>query len=286
MTFYISSENQTLLWNTISSTPIFINIFGGNISSDTNFKRDLLSRNSLTMKEGQDWFRTVIQKIYQANKNIKQSQLQQLNKVTISYMINDLKQILQQTSPQVVNQLPTASNGSDPMSKLQTQVIIPEQKTNISAFEQRQKEYESMFKRPPPPEVNFLEKTQTEDNSNVDDRLKRHMEEREAELSKYAPPIFPNGATKTPITSDDMNIDPTQFLKPVNTNITNNSNSQSNENSSVIMGEINSLKQQINNIEKMMQLLVNTIHKKEENNITFSENETTHNVEDEEETSE
>ena len=28
MTFYINSENQKLLWNTISNTAIFLNIFG------------------------------------------------------------------------------------------------------------------------------------------------------------------------------------------------------------------------------------------------------------------
>lgn len=237
MSFYITPENQKLLWNTITNTTIYINVFGSKenqLLSDTSLKRELLSRNKNTIKDGEMWFRNVIKSIYEANKNIKFSQLQQLNKITISYMINELKIMSQNIYSPNIDNIPI-NNTTSNIEEFKTQVITPEKKTDISAFEKRQQEYESMFKRPSPPEINFLEKDQIEDKSNVDGRLKKHIEEREAELKKYAPPIFPNAKTQgqnigqTSIrdtsvpeevakeTTHSFSNDPLQFLKPIST---------------------------------------------------------------------
>ena len=250
MTFYINSENQKLLWNTISNTAIFINIFGSHnkaLLSDASLTRELLSRNRYTMRDGEEWFRIAIQQIYKANKNIKYDQLQQLNKITISYMVNELKIMLQNMSSPIVNDIPVNNNVLSNINNLQPQVITPEKKTDISAFEKRQQEYESMFKRPPPPEVNFLEKNQIEDKSNVDERLKKHIEDREAELSKYAvgKPTPPSTLESVTFTNND----PLQFLKPISApSIPIASNE--------IISEITDMRKMMNNIEMEMKQIL------------------------------
>ena len=71
MASYISVENQTMLWSTIQKIQLL--------------------HDKIPAHHQQDWFRNILGRFYQQNINIKYD-LRQLNKDTISYMLNLLKQ--------------------------------------------------------------------------------------------------------------------------------------------------------------------------------------------------
>lgn len=74
MSNFITYENQTLLWNTITNVPLF---------------------NKIPHQDKANWFKNIIGGIHQQNENryLSYQELQDLNKYAISYMINILKQI-------------------------------------------------------------------------------------------------------------------------------------------------------------------------------------------------
>ena len=74
MSNFITYENQTLLWNTITNVPLF---------------------NKIPHQDKANWIKNIIGNIHQQNENryLSYQQLHDLNKYTISYMINILKQI-------------------------------------------------------------------------------------------------------------------------------------------------------------------------------------------------
>ena len=73
MSTFISYNNQTILWNTIQKVP-------------------LLQQKIQKEYQG-NWFRQIIEDIYKQNqyRNLNVQELNELNKQTISYMINSLK---------------------------------------------------------------------------------------------------------------------------------------------------------------------------------------------------
>ena len=178
---YIHSQNQELLWNTISKAPLF---------------------QIINPAYREQWFKNIIQYFYDKNPLVRDTNsLQTINKDTIQYMINELKHI-QQQKPQV--QLPSVpSSLSQPVASLQTNSYSPlepnymgkselmERKQELSnnAFTQRQKEYEKMFEKPVIPEVNFKEKLDDEPISNIEELVEKHRREREHELTQYSPKI-------------------------------------------------------------------------------------------------
>ena len=125
---YVHPENQKLLWNTIQKTPIF---------------------NNLGSRQTQ-WFKSVIQHFYEEYPNAKliktQQELQDINRATLSFMVNSLKQ--QFVQPKQMQSpihepnntsLPSTSGSNERMSYYNDQ------------FNNRQKEYESMNTKPLPP---------------------------------------------------------------------------------------------------------------------------------------
>ena len=182
---YIHSQNQELLWNTISKAPLFQII-------NTAYR--------------EQWFKNIIKMFYEKNPLINDTNtLQIINKDTIQYMINDLKHIQQQKnqSQSLPPTPPQYQNVSQSNTPLQTNSYVPleqnymgkselmERKQELSnnAFIQRQKEYEKMFEKPTVPEVNFKEKLDDEPISNMEELIERHKKERENELSQYSPKI-------------------------------------------------------------------------------------------------
>ena len=73
MSDFISEENQRLLWNTIQSVPIV--------------------QQTIHKSQQQAWFREIIGIFYQKNANARltPSELKDINKATIAYMIQSLK---------------------------------------------------------------------------------------------------------------------------------------------------------------------------------------------------
>ena len=161
---YIHPENQKLLWNTIQKTPIF---------------------NNLGSQQTQ-WFKSVIQHFYEEYPNAKtiktKDELQNINRATISFMVNSLKEMFQpKQTPTSLSQpnygntsLPSTSGSNERVSYYNDQ------------FNNRQKEYESMNAKPLPPSNDIVsEKISDEAITNMDELIRQQMEQRELELKMY-----------------------------------------------------------------------------------------------------
>ena len=79
MSIYITTENQTLLWNTVKKIALF---------------------EKLSTEEREPWFREITQKFYENNrfKTLSLTELKQLNRDTITYMMNSLKELDHRTT--------------------------------------------------------------------------------------------------------------------------------------------------------------------------------------------
>ena len=154
---YVHPENQKLLWNTIQKTPIF---------------------NNLGSRQTQ-WFKSVIQHFYEEYPNAKliktKDELQTINRATISFMVNSLKEQLVQKPQQPVNaSLPSTTGSNERMSYYNDQ------------FNNRQKEYESMNSKPLPPSNDIVsEKISDEAITNMDELIRQQIEQRELEMKMY-----------------------------------------------------------------------------------------------------
>jgi len=162
MSSYISLENQTLLWNVISKNKEVYDYF-------TRFpgKKEPL-------------FKSIIQSLYEENKQrfLKQNELIDLNKKTISYMVHTIRN--EQSREQ------SLQNNSD-SSFLKPYSITEHKVEKIGTqFQEKQTEYNTLFDKKVPETPEFSEK-QDKPLSNMDELIKQHLKEREEELRKYAP---------------------------------------------------------------------------------------------------
>jgi hypothetical protein len=155
---YIHPDNQTLLWNTIQKAP--------------NFEK-------LGDKKTQ-WFKSVIRDFYeQEGKSIKtQSDLQNVNKSTITYMVHLLKQItpnpIHKTQYPSMTSLPSTTGSVERINQYTEQ------------FNHRQKEYEMMNAKPLPPPIDAVnEKISDEAITNMDELIRQQLAQREQELKMF-----------------------------------------------------------------------------------------------------
>ena len=175
MALYVHPENQEILWNIMNQNP---------------YLNSLLSYQSLEQK--QEWFKNIIQTFYQQNshKILDKTQLNQLNKDTLSYMINYAKA---SPGPSTVESSYLTQKNQRTVETFQTKIstppIVPDNRADIfnQQFNTRQKEYETMLDKKPPTEPDFKEPLGDGVISNMDELIKRHMEERDAQLLQYAP---------------------------------------------------------------------------------------------------
>jgi hypothetical protein len=168
MSQYVTAENQQLLWNVISKNSIVNNFFSNN-----QHKKD-------------EWFKSIIQMFYDKNNGrlLNQTDLLMLNKTTISYMIQNIKEIATQN----MQKQPLQSTPIQLDQNFLKPYSITENKVEKigNQFEQKQVEYNSLFDRKVPEAPEFSEK-QDKPLSNMDELIQRHLREREEELIKYAP---------------------------------------------------------------------------------------------------
>ena len=202
MSLYIQQENQGLIWNAIIKTPLFQQ-WTKSIQDPNNSDKQLI------------WFRQIIQQFYFQNqsKQLTVQELQQLNRETITYMLHNLKQKIQevqsqslqhspflgQTTSQTFSPILTNNNRPSmimdtfPKSKTDqvavTRDYILEQKQDEinREFEQRQKEYSGMLKRGPVQEIDFRLATEPDKPiENIENLIREQMARREYEI-----PVLP-----------------------------------------------------------------------------------------------
>jgi uncharacterized small protein (DUF1192 family) len=161
---YVHPENQKLLWNTIQKTPIF---------------------NNLGSQQTQ-WFKSVIQHFYEEYPNAKtiktKDELQTINRATISFMVNSLKEMFQP------KQTPTPSSETSYENTSLPSTTGSNERVSYynDQFNNRQKEYESMNAKPLPPTNSIVdEKISDEAITNMDELIRQQIEQRELELKMY-----------------------------------------------------------------------------------------------------
>jgi len=166
MALFIHSENQQLLWNIINKTEHFQRFFHPGSQFDPNV-----------------WFRNIIQSFYVQNQsNITNSaDLNQLNRIVITHMVENLKGKLEPREPSAINQNSIGSQF--------TRNSFMESKEEIynRQFKERQQQYNSLLEKPKPPTVNFGDTIKDEVISNMDEVMKAHMKQREEEIQRLAP---------------------------------------------------------------------------------------------------
>jgi hypothetical protein len=176
MSLYVVSENQELLWNVISKNS-YIQTFFSQYNPDTKV----------------DWFKSIVSKFYDQYRNQKLTvnDLNRVNKETISYMIQNIRE-----------QTTTRSNPTSPINdnnavqpinsySINTPPIVSNNRQEMYAnqFEQRQNEYAAMTKRNIPDDVNFAEKNDDGVIENMDTLIQQQLKQREYDMNNIPPPV-------------------------------------------------------------------------------------------------
>jgi hypothetical protein len=162
MSLYILPENQTLIWNTISKMSHFQ-------------KKD----------QKQEWFQSIIRQFYdKSNPHIGVQELRSLNKETIQYMIQDLKNTNSQSYPAFSSSSLFQNNSLESNTMESRDFLMEQKKTKINnQFENRQQEYGTMLQRPKVEAIDFSEKKDDDvPLENIDSLLQRQMKEREYDI--------------------------------------------------------------------------------------------------------
>lgn len=151
MSIYIHPNNQTLLWNLLHKNPLVSTIFPIN---PINPKISQSSKN--------DWFKQIISQIYSTlPPTISNDVLLNKNKETLVFMINDLKKRIKEP-------------------------IMEREYTITSEYEERQKEYERMMKKPVVEEISFKEASNDGVIKNMDELIQKQLREREQDLERIS----------------------------------------------------------------------------------------------------
>ena len=181
MALFVHNKNQELLWSVVNKTPIFQKVFANS-----------------TRNEPELWFRAHIQKFYQKIQymNIGSQDLPEYNRELISIMMNNLNEFAKE---QYVPTKPVMNNPpmSSPMNQYNNMQELPytvENKQDVynRQFDERKREYDMMTTKPDLPKVDFGGNVKDSAISNMDELIKQHMQQRDAELQKYAPPPMEN----------------------------------------------------------------------------------------------
>lgn len=185
MSAFVHPENQKIIWNIVNSNQ-YVNAY--------------FNANKNVSKES--WFRGIIEKFYSQHqdKNLSMPELNQLNKDTLSFMI----QSIHNTAPVFQNNPTTNENNYDINPIQKTEILTPplieniREQQSISAFNDRQQEYQNMMKKNVPQEIDFKEGDKDEAIQNMDDLIKHHMKEREEQLQMVPPVVsMPNNNIET-----------------------------------------------------------------------------------------
>jgi hypothetical protein len=164
MSSYIDPKNQTLLWNLIHKNPLLHNVFPPN-----DYNNDLKN----------NWFKNIISQIYSTlPKNMPNELLLEKNKQTLLVMNNELKKNIN-----------ASNNQSAPIIQNQTESIYSRNQPDHSInndFQQRQKEYEMMMKKPVVEEISFKENSNDGVIKNMDELIQQQLRERENDLERIS----------------------------------------------------------------------------------------------------
>jgi hypothetical protein len=174
MSLFLHPQNQSLLWETIHSIPIF-----------PTFVQRIVSK--------ERWFKEQIEMIYQNTNahSVSKESLSALNRTAIQYMVESMKREMAST--------PSTNK------ELSREWISGQKKNQLNAvFQERQKAYEAPVTTSPPA-VSFSETNSDGPITNMEELIKQHMAERDL---LAAPP--PTTSTQNPLSIKISNEPPQQ----------------------------------------------------------------------------
>ena len=185
MSLYVVSANQELLWNVISKNS-YIQTFFSQYNPDTKV----------------DWFKSIVSKFYDQYRNQKLTvnELNRVNKETISYMIQNIREQTNSTSNPTspINDVSSAQSVNS--YSINTPPVVTNNRQEIYAnqFEERQNEYAAMNKRNVPDDVNFAEKNDDRVIENMDTLVQQQLKQREYDMNNIPPPVNMSAPLKQP----------------------------------------------------------------------------------------
>jgi hypothetical protein len=213
MALYVHPENQTLLWETINKSPLIQQAFQNKYNEKT------------------EWFRGIVKQVYSSipvGKSLTRDELQQYNRNTITTLLSSVTplgggigthtirapggavapttipqwaQVSSATQNTPVRQTggvppPPVSILKEPMTEFSRNMGMGKKNEFQEQFSNRQKEYETMFQKPLPKEINFSETMEDGVITNMEELIQKEKRQREMEISQQftvgiAPPVSP-----------------------------------------------------------------------------------------------
>ena len=185
MSLYVVSANQELLWNVISKNS-YIQTFFSRYNPDTKV----------------EWFKQIVSKFYDQyrTQQLTVNDLNRVNKETISYMIQNIREQTNSTSNPTspINDAPNVQAVNSYSINTPPIVTNNQQEIYANQFEQRQNEYTAMNKRSVPDDVDFAEKNDDGVIENMDILVQQQLKQREYDMNNIPPPINMGSHTKQP----------------------------------------------------------------------------------------
>ena len=191
MSQYIATTNQDMLWNMFQKIP---------------------EVSQYSMAQRQDTFRNSISYFYQQmnpQAGLSREQLQELNKQTLSYLLDQVR-------PRVP--LPVQQQPQQQQQQQQQMVESPEEKTQ-RIFEEKQKQYDDLTRKPELPKPSDLFQEPTTDNDgaiqNMDELISQYQEQRSQEIPAYEPIPNPNANPNAPIDQSNNTVESSNTLNTI-----------------------------------------------------------------------
>ena len=160
MTLLISVENQNILWEMINKVSLCNTVFPPGSQNEKN-----------------NWFKKIIGEYYnKVPANITRNDLYKINRDILSYMVKQLGELDRQNK-QINIDRGTFSRTQNPIKP----------SVDVSEYEKRQSQYNTMFEVQKPQMIDFSEKIDDEVITNMDELIENHKKMREQELQGILP---------------------------------------------------------------------------------------------------
>jgi len=187
MSLLVHPENQQLIWDITNNNQFVVQFF----QSNTHIKKE-------------QWFRAVMEHFYNTykGKQIDKTELNQLNKEVLTYMIQSLQNMAPRPKPEPESALPTYTNiPTPPIPENNREELYRQQ------FLQKQQEYKSLLDKSKPAALDFREKEKDVAISNMEELIQKQMQERNTYMNLHPLPsnnIQPNTNSLSPMQTTQM----------------------------------------------------------------------------------
>jgi hypothetical protein len=189
MSLLVHPENQQLIWDITNNNQFVVQFFQNN----THIKKE-------------QWFRAVMEHFYNTykGKQIDKTELNQLNKEVLTYMIQSLQNMAPRPKPEPEPEqaMPTYTNiPTPPIPENNREELYRQQ------FMQKQQEYKSLLDKSKPAALDFREKDKDVAISNMEELIQKQMQERNVYMNLHP---LPSQSTQ-PVTNNLYQMQPQQM---------------------------------------------------------------------------